>query len=157
MLNRVAVMELLEQALASGQRVAVLFCDVDHFKSVNDTFGHAAGDELLVSLADDLSAVLRPGDRAGRLGGDEFVVVLRAVRDSAEALVIAERVRAAARRELIHEGVALSCTLTVGLSVGRPGENGPALLAAADRALYAAKQAGRDRCRLSLEAAPDPY
>ena len=157
MLNRVAVMELLEQALASGQRVAVLFCDVDHFKSVNDTFGHAAGDELLVSLADDLSAVLRPGDRAGRLGGDEFVVVLRAVRDSAEALVIAERVRAAARRELIHEGVALSCTLTVGVSVGRPGENGPALLAAADRALYAAKQAGRDRCRLSLEAAPDPY
>jgi len=151
LLNRSTVMHRLDAALAGQTRVAVLFCDVDAFKAVNDTFGHAVGDGLLVDIARNLQAVLRPGDDAGRLGGDEFVVVLHDVRGEADALAVAERVRKAGSRVLQHDGTSVRSSMTIGVAVSR-GEAGPEVasevLGRADAALYRAKQAGRNRSLL---------
>ena len=151
LLNRAAITARLDLALLGATRVAVLFCDVDAFKTVNDTFGHAAGDELLIDVGRHLQAVLRPGDDAGRLGGDEFVVVLKDVRDEQEAVAVAERLRRAGSRVIQRDGRAVRTSMTIGvaLSQGSAGGGSSAdLLARADRALYAGKQAGRDRTQV---------
>lgn len=151
LLNRSTVMLRLEAALAGQTRVAVLFCDVDAFKAVNDSFGHAVGDGLLVDIARNLQAVLRPGDDAGRLGGDEFVVILHDVRGGADALAVAERVRKAGSRVLQRDGTSVRSSMTIGVAVSQ-GEAGPEvaseILGRADAALYRAKQAGRNRSLL---------
>lgn len=149
LLNRAALMDELDSALSDGGQVAVLFCDVDHFKNVNDTLGHAAGDALLVELGRHLQGVLRPGDSAGRLGGDEFILVLPHVLGSEAALAVAERVRAAASRLVTPEGTTLVTSLTIGVALSAPGSSARSLLAAADGALYRAKAAGRDRSFLA--------
>ena len=149
LLNRAALLAELEKSLTSGAQVAVLFSDVDHFKTVNDTLGHAAGDQLLVDIAGYLAAALRPGDVAGRLGGDEFVLVLRGVEDAADAIAVAERVRRAASRVLTAGSARVRTTLSVGVALATHNQQADDLLAAADQALYAAKQAGRDRIVLA--------
>jgi diguanylate cyclase (GGDEF)-like protein/PAS domain S-box-containing protein len=146
--NRGALMEHLGHALAVGDHTAVLFCDVDEFKTVNDTLGHAAGDDLLVEIARNLQAVLRPGDRAGRLGGDEFVVLLRNV-DRTIATQVAERIRKAARRVVALDGEQVMTSMTVGVALGDKGSRADQLLAEADRALLKAKRQGRDRVGLA--------
>ena len=146
--NRPFVMQMLGEALDSGWPVAVLFCDVDHFKTVNDTLGHAAGDDLLVQIGRDLAAVLRPHDRAGRLGGDEFVLVLQ-ISDPAEAVAAAERVRRTAARTITVAGRSVLTSMSIGVAMAGRGQVAAEVLAAADRALYAAKQAGRDRTHLA--------
>jgi diguanylate cyclase (GGDEF)-like protein len=136
----------------------VLVLDLDHFKDVNDTYGHLAGDEVLAAVADALQAEVRDGDLVGRFGGEEFVILLaaRAGRTEADALTSAQSVADRIRRRVASLAVGLETPdgpLTVaGLSVSvgaavRP--DGPAdlrtLVHAADTALYAAKRAGRNR------------
>ena len=116
-------------------RTAVYAIDVDHFKTVNDTLGHQAGDRLLVTIADALAADLREGDTLYRIGGDEFAALVE-VRDAADARGIGDRLVATARR--------LGHSVSVGVAIARPGETGEAVLGRADRSLYRVKRTGRD-------------
>ncbi|MCW2681421.1 MAG: hypothetical protein JWM62_2822, partial [Frankiales bacterium] len=133
---------------ASSGRVAVLFCDVDRFKLVNDTYGHAVGDELIVHVARALTTELRGVDTAARLGGDEFVVVLAGCDGPAGAIAAAERLRAAVCRPVTVGEVPLTPSLSIGIALSEPGSDPDLLLADADNALYRAKDAGRGRWEL---------
>ncbi len=133
----------LERMAQSGP-VAVILCDADRFKVINDRFGHAAGDELLAGMAGRLRAAIRSGDEVARIGGDEFIVVARVASES-EAAASAERcVLTASGPFRLRISGAERVTLSAGVAVAYPG--GPVepsqVLAAADRALYAAKAAG---------------
>ncbi|MDG4806694.1 sensor domain-containing diguanylate cyclase [Micromonospora sp. WMMD1120] len=127
-------------AAATPGRTALLAIDVDGFKTVNDTYGHQAGDRVLVGLARALEAALRHGDELYRIGGDEFVAVIEVSRPE-EAVRIAERLTEAARR--------IGRTISVGVALPRPGESPDRALKRADQALYAVKRHGRDGVRLS--------
>lgn len=143
---------LIARAREHRQPLAALAFDLDRFKSVNDTFGHAAGDAVLREFARRLSDNIRSVDLAARLGGEEFVV---AMPDASleDARMAGERVRAAVEAPgFAHEGRPIPVTVSVGVAALRPGDEGPAaLLARADAALYLAKEAGRNR--VILEAA----
>jgi diguanylate cyclase (GGDEF)-like protein len=147
--NRELVLDRLDQALArsrrDGRAVAVLFLDVDHFKLVNDSLGHAVGDELLVGLAALLQHHLREVDTAGRLGGDEFVLVLEELSGPAEAIAVADRLLAAVREPLVLGGETVRASLSIGISMAGPHSTSQDLLTEADTALYRAKAAGRGR------------
>ena len=147
--NRTLFVDRLEHALARakrrGEKVAVLFMDLDNFKYVNDSLGHEAGDELLKGVAERLIGCLRPGDTAARLGGDEFVVLLEDVEGAGEAGLVAERVAAALRAPLAVDGHELFVSASVGVAVGGPGDERPGdLLRDADLAMYRAKEGGKD-------------
>ena len=148
--NRRAFDDYLARAIAredrQGGRFALLLLDLDHFKKLNDTYGHPAGDAALVAAAHLLERMLRKGDLAARYGGEEFAAILPGS-DEAGALKMAERVRQALERERpVFEGARLAVTASFGAAVWPDdGRDAAALLAAADRALYAAKQAGRNR------------
>jgi diguanylate cyclase (GGDEF)-like protein len=148
--NRRAFDERLAKARAreerQGGRFAVLLLDIDHFKRLNDTFGHPAGDAALKHTARVLEGHLRQGDEAARYGGEEFAVILPGA-DAAGAAPLAERVRAAIEgSQLVFEGARLAVTVSVGVAAWpEDGRETEALLAAADRALYSAKQDGRNR------------
>ncbi|HRA50851.1 EAL domain-containing protein [Actinotalea sp.] len=136
----------LERAAREGASVAVLFCDVDRFKVVNDSLGHAAGDELLRVVAERLTRVVRPGDTVARLGGDEFAVLATAVPDVAAAQSAGERICAVLREPMRVGDRLLISTMSVGVTVCGPGEQDVAgLLRDADVAMYQAKDAGRDQ------------
>jgi diguanylate cyclase (GGDEF)-like protein len=133
------------EALATSHRrprTAVVLCDVDGFKRLNDTHGHAHGDRVLCGVADAMSSALRRGDRLFRIGGDEFAALL-AVSSEAEALGAARRLHSAV------EGARLGVTVSVGVAVPHDGEADASLLARADRALYAVKAGGRDGAALA--------
>jgi len=142
-------------------RFALVLLDIDHFKKLNDTFGHPAGDEALRNVARVLEPLLRAGDQAARYGGEEFALILSGT-DEAGALRTAERVRAALEKsQVIFEGARLSVTASLGVAVWpADGKDEAAILAAADRALYAAKEGGRNRVvaasTLPAPAAPGP-
>ena len=148
--NRRAFDDHLARAIAredrQGGRFALLLLDVDHFKKLNDTYGHPAGDAALAGVARLLDRLLRKGDLAARYGGEEFVAILPGS-DEAGALRMAERVRQALEKErLVFSGARLALTASFGAAVWpADGREPAALLAAADRALYAAKTAGRNR------------
>jgi diguanylate cyclase (GGDEF)-like protein/PAS domain S-box-containing protein len=147
--NRPHLLERMERILAEGRRSsdvhAVLYCDVDHFKEINDTFGHAVGDEVLRVIAGRIRASVRDDDLVARLGGDEFVVLLQAVRGPAEAEAVAEKIRAAMRQALIVDGVNLARSFSIGVAMVDPDSTPDRVLRDADAALYEAKEAGRDR------------
>jgi diguanylate cyclase (GGDEF)-like protein len=128
---------------------AVLFLDVDDFKAVNDTHGHAAGDQLLIDVASRLSAVLRAGDTAARVGGDEFVVLFDDVATTEAALVVAERVNEALRAPYEIGSERRIVTASIGVAMG-PNGLGTAdeVVSAADAAMYDAKRHGGGRCVL---------
>lgn len=145
-LNRRALDQLLPQA--EGERVlpiCAVAIDLDRFKSVNDRFGHGAGDLALRAVVRLMTSVLRQSDRVVRLGGEEFLLVLPGV-DRAGAQAIAERVRAAVAAADILPDARL--TISAGVAEQAPGEDRDSLLARADKALYQAKSKGRDRVEL---------
>ncbi len=137
-----------EHARKPGREVAVLFCDVDNLKQVNDEHGHAAGDELLRVMAGRLRDSVRKSDTIARVGGDEFVIVLDGLHDLDEAKRLAETIRAGAqvpiplRRNVLHSSV------SIGLSMVQPGEDPEQSIARSDRAMYEAKRAGRNTVRI---------
>nr|WP_255430135.1 GGDEF domain-containing protein [Streptomonospora sp. PA3] len=145
----------LARAREAGQSAAVLIIDIDHFKSVNDTYGHLFGDHVLLGVATTLTGQLRSGDVVGRFGGEEFVVLLPGA-DMAEACRVAERLRMrVGRMELNADGEEVAITVSLGLAVLQVhGDDLVSLLAAADLALYRAKGAGRDRVCLPVVARP---
>ncbi|MBY5891078.1 GGDEF domain-containing protein [Rhizobium ruizarguesonis] len=140
-----------------GTTTAVIVFDIDHFKSVNDRFGHAAGDRVLNVFSGELSAHCRTGDTAARLGGEEFVLVLREIMPG-RAELTAERIRRAFEAREIHiDDEVLTCTVSVGVAPGRSKSlDFDTMLSAADKALYVAKRAGRNRVELAsyLKAVP---
>jgi diguanylate cyclase (GGDEF)-like protein len=148
----------LGQAIRHGHPFTALIADVDHFKRVNDSLGHAAGDTVLVAIADLFRGAVREGDILARFGGEEFVVALPHT-DVQGAMVFAERLRRSTlEREWTAEGRRLEVTLSIGVAAlaGRGGDTGVLLdqiLSEADQALYAGKQAGRNRSCLYGEAA----
>ena len=145
--NRTLILDHLEHARSRGGRqVAVLLLDLDHFKLVNDGFGHAAGDALLVEIAPRLSEALRPQDTIGRLGGDEFVVLLTEISDERVAVEVAERILAALRRPFLLEGIEHYVTVSIGIAMASGDRALPeTLIRDADAALYRAKDSGRSR------------
>jgi diguanylate cyclase (GGDEF)-like protein/PAS domain S-box-containing protein len=151
--NRALVLDRLAAALAESRhradRVAVLFCDLDHFKQINDTLGHAAGDQLLAEVGRRLQLTARDEDTVGRLGGDEFVVICYPVPSAAEVGRLATRVMEAVRQPLKLGGEPVIPSVSIGAALSAPGDNPDVLLANADRALYAAKAAGRGRWQLA--------
>jgi diguanylate cyclase (GGDEF)-like protein len=136
----------LARAAHAGAAVGLLLIDVDHFKEVNDRFGHAAGDEVLVQFADRLQAAMRPGDAVGRWGGEEFIVVLPGATDQETVQRRAEQLRSAIADTAFQVGGAslqLHACVGAAVSSGGPGSM-DALINAADRALYRAKGTGRN-------------
>ncbi|HVM28386.1 MAG TPA: sensor domain-containing diguanylate cyclase [Mycobacteriales bacterium] len=157
LLTRAAGTELLTEALAATDPAAVLFLDLDGFKRLNDTAGHAVGDVVLRQVAGRLSRALRPSERAVRWGGDEFVVVCSEV-DTAVALqAVAERLLAVLREPFrVPELPLLTLTASIGGLRALPGSLVPAVLDAADAAMYEAKRAGGDRWVAAPTAAAAP-
>jgi diguanylate cyclase (GGDEF)-like protein len=150
--NRVLALDRAQQMLARARRqqspVAALYVDVDGFKDINDTFGHAAGDELLRIVAERLRTLVREGDTAARLGGDEFVVLLEGSTLDAGPELVADRLLEVLRQpyELgSAAGRPLKVTASIGVAMGIR-ENADDLLRDADLAMYQAKQAGRNAC-----------
>jgi two-component system, cell cycle response regulator len=150
-LNRRRFAEVLRHELASAQRykypLSLMLFDVDHFKAVNDSQGHASGDEALRNVAQIIGSSIREVDTCARYGGDEFVVLLPHTQGE-NATVVAERIRGSlARARASWQGAACNLSLSVGIASSEDASlaNPDELLEAADRALYDAKQQGRDR------------
>jgi diguanylate cyclase (GGDEF)-like protein len=159
--NRREFNRLLAQAIAreerQGGRFSLLLLDVDHFKKLNDTYGHPAGDAALKHAARIVEGHLRKGDLSARYGGEEFVAILPGA-DEAGAVQLAERVRKALQKgQIVFEGARIGVTASFGVAVW-PGDGKAAetLLAAADRALYAAKQGGRNRVSAASSVPLEP-
>ena len=156
--NRLRLNEVLPEAMArarrSGRHVGVLFLDVDRFKSINDTLGHAVGDEVLKKIARRLLLAVRETDRVLRLAGDEFVILLEDLGSPQEADAVAAKIIDQFRSPLALEAQALAVTVSVGVacSDGLAGDDGKNLLKQADTQLYAAKAAGRNAYASTLGA-----
>jgi len=150
--NRRTILERLGEELAraerGGHRVGVIELDVDHFKRVNDTYGHAAGDTVLREIADRIVREMREYDIAGRLGGEEFLVV-SPESDPAGVAALAERLRAAVNSgPAVHGETRIEIAVSAGATLSYPGDTGESVLLRADKALYLAKETGRNRVEL---------
>jgi two-component system cell cycle response regulator len=158
LLNRAAIMDLLRRELARAPRekscCGVLLADLDHFKAVNDTLGHAAGDEVLREAAQRLTAGVREYDAVGRYGGEEFLLVLpgcdaTALRDRAEHILAAFRER---HFEAAGESLRVTVSMGAASSADWPEAAPDSLVRSADGSLYEAKRDGRDRAEVALRA-----
>jgi diguanylate cyclase (GGDEF)-like protein/PAS domain S-box-containing protein len=152
--NRFFTRQWLTSALEehAGQPVGVLYFDVDRFKLINDSLGHAAGDELLGQLAARVRQALRPDDFVGRVGGDEFVVIAEGVAAEGDLLHLAARLTASMEDPFILAGHQHVVTLSLGGAIGVHPEPADHLLVRADMALLRAKRLGRSRCELFDDA-----
>jgi diguanylate cyclase (GGDEF)-like protein len=138
-----------ERAAADGTRLAVLFIDLDNFKRVNDSLGHAWGDEVLLTVAARLRSCLRAGDTAARLGGDEFTILIERVDDPANVVAIAERMAELLREPVELQGRPFFIGASIGIMISSDQLESPAeLLRKADVAMYRAKTGGKGRCAL---------
>ncbi len=144
--------DALQRGLASGSPVGILFLDLDHFKLINDSIGHHAGDDLLQAVAPRLRAHLRPGDIVARFGGDEFGILVDRLTDEEEAMAIADRVAGAFSESYSMGGADHFVTASIGIAVARPTGREPVdaelLIRDADAAMYRAKERGRGRCEV---------
>jgi len=154
------VPRFVNRAAASGQGMGLMFVDLDHFKEVNDTFGHAAGDDVLRDVGRILAASVRSSDLPCRYGGDEFVIIL------GEIAASGARQRAEQTRQRLdamppvtdpagRNGAKIRVTASIGMALWRPGETSGDLFARADRHLYQAKQNGRDRVVADEDPPPE--
>ena len=151
--NRICLDNVLarEFELASRyqQPLSILMIDIDYFKRVNDTFGHAAGDKVLKTVAETLRVTSRCADMAFRYGGEEFVLLLNKT-DLAGARIIAERLRSTiAGLSCIYENSEIPITISIGIAEVREGETRDNLLKRADDALYKAKHSGRNQVQVA--------
>jgi diguanylate cyclase (GGDEF)-like protein len=133
-------------AQRGGARLAIVMADVDHFKRINDCYGHAVGDAALRHVADILRATVRASDRVFRFGGEEFLLLLLVADAQAAARTVRRILRAFRNNPArLEGGLALELRISAGVALCEPGESMAEVLERADRALYAAKRAGRDR------------
>ncbi|MFT3758946.1 diguanylate cyclase domain-containing protein [Thauera sp.] len=151
--NRRGFTERLERALGevrdSGGKLSVLYLDNDRFKQVNDRYGHAAGDALLVEVADRIRNCIRDTDLVARLGGDEFTVLLDSVRDVDDAVLVAEKILAAMAAPLEIGEARVAPAVSIGIALyPEHARTADQLLTAADQAMYAAKENGRGQYRI---------
>lgn len=147
--NRVFLRERIAAALRRARRrnsqIAILFLDLDNFKPVNDTLGHAAGDSLLIAVSDRIQGCLRAGDTASRLGGDEFAVLIEDVEHRDDPLIAAQRILAAVRTPVCIDGRDVFVGASIGIALSNTGEPTPEeILQNADVAMYIAKNHGRN-------------
>lgn len=154
--NRVLLQDRLDKALASARRrkdkVAVLFLDLDHFKAINDSFGHSVGDILLQEIAKRLKAVVREPDTIARLGGDEFLIVLTSVKEVSDAAVAADRIVNSMTDGFNVQGRPLKISCSLGVSIfPEHGTESETLIKNADAAQYCAKENGRNNFRFFTE------
>jgi diguanylate cyclase (GGDEF)-like protein len=147
--NRMLFTERVAHALMHRERhdapLAVVFVDVDDFKTINDSLGHTAGDQVLRIVAERLRGCLRPSDTVARLGGDEFGILLDDMADAGDALVAAERVLAALGQPAYMEGREVSIRASLGITLDAHGQSAETLLRNADLAMYMAKRRGKSR------------
>jgi two-component system cell cycle response regulator len=154
--NRAAILEILGQELDRAKRVSaplsIILADLDHFKCINDAYGHLAGDTVLREVARRMRAALRPYDGIGRYGGEEFLLVLPDC-DTSGAITLAERLRLAIGSEamVLAEGV-IPVTLSLGVATSVAVEEMQTFIGAADAALYRAKYSGRNRIEIATLA-----
>jgi diguanylate cyclase (GGDEF)-like protein/PAS domain S-box-containing protein len=151
--NRALLLDRLANALERMSRgdglVAVLFCDLDRFKLVNDSLGHVPGDAVLVTFAERLLSVVRPGDTVARFGGDEFIVLAEGVAGDEEARTLAARIDAALSQPFLIDGDEVVLTASIGVALAQsPLDNADTLLRDADAAMYRAKERGRARTEI---------
>ena len=154
--NRTLFRDRLAKALASARRqeygVAILFLDLDRFKDINDSLGHAVGDLLLQAVAERLKTWAREQDTVARLGGDEFLIMLTDIKDVPDAAVAAQRLIDAMTAEFLVQGQSLKVSCSVGISIfPEHGGNGETLINRADAAMYSAKDYGRNHFRFFTE------
>ncbi|MEP3430423.1 MAG: diguanylate cyclase [Roseibium sp.] len=149
--NRVLLADRLNQAMARARRhhqsIAIAFLDLDGFKAVNDTHGHAAGDQLLIEVANRFKSTLREEDTLARIGGDEFVAIITDLKAPMDCIGTLERIKSAAAEKLDLEGAQASVTASIGVTFYPQGEEiaGDQLERQADQAMYQAKLGGRNR------------
>jgi diguanylate cyclase (GGDEF)-like protein/PAS domain S-box-containing protein len=152
--NRALFADRVEHALARGGRegrgLAVIFLDLDDFKTINDSLGHAAGDHVLVAVADRLRAAIRPSDTAARFGGDEFAILLEQVEDAEAAIEVAERVLEALQAPVEHDSSQLVVRASIGIALAGLGGGSSAdeLIRNADVAMYISKRDGKGGVQL---------
>jgi diguanylate cyclase (GGDEF)-like protein len=162
LMNRAALTEALRRSLSLAARqkwaVAVIFIDLDNFKTINDTLGHAAGDEVLRQIASRLGGCLRASDMLGRLGGDEFIVVAEALHDvPRNAIDLADKLMLQMKRPCVVDGKSLAVGFSAGIAIYPDhGDTPETLIANADVAMYRAKQQGRFRAALYQAGAVTP-
>jgi diguanylate cyclase (GGDEF)-like protein len=158
--NRLLLLDRLGQSLSDsvrrGSEVAVAFLDLDHFKRINDSLGHAVGDQLLVQVAERLSTVLRSSDTLSRFSGDEFVVLWPGLDSAEQAIGLGERLSEALAQPFDLAGTSVSVSASVGIVVGEATQTVEEIVAAADTAMYDAKRRGGSRVRVySQDLRPD--
>jgi len=146
--NRAEAISRLESALAQppagGTHLGILFCDIDHFKAINDTWGHGIGDAVLTTVATRIRESVRHGDTVGRTGGDEILVVLPGVHSLDEVARIGEQIRCRAAEPIHESGTTIHATLSIGATIADPGESVSSITARADAAMYQAKSHDRN-------------
>ena len=148
-LNRKTALERIDMLHAkiprTGTATAVLFCDIDKFKFINDSYGHLVGDKVISHLCDRIRSSLRSDDFAARYGGDELLVVLYGVQDLENAIQIAEKLRLTCRQPINLTVASITASLSIGVTILIEGESTDSLVFRADQAMYMAKRAGRDQ------------
>jgi diguanylate cyclase (GGDEF)-like protein/PAS domain S-box-containing protein len=153
--NRLLFMDRLGHALARADRhsspVAILFFDLDHFKVVNDTLGHRAGDEVLITTAKRIQAVLRPSDTVARLGGDEFAILCEDMAAEHDAVIIAQRLCESFLDPMAVQGETVAVTASIGIAFAQKGDDADSLLGHADAAMYRVKEGGRGSYEIYLD------
>jgi diguanylate cyclase (GGDEF)-like protein len=153
--NRTLFKDRVEHALkrrrVDEKTIAVAFLDIDDFKTINDTLGHAAGDELLVTIAQRMRESLRTSDTPARLGGDEFAALLEDVADAADVAIPAQHILESVSAPIELEGILHSVRGSIGIAIHRPGQGAAELLRNADVAMYSAKTGGKGRYRVFEE------